>query len=114
MAGKNLFFVLMLLVALCACKKENIQDAPIGLTVSEGFTNPIGFYDAEPSFSWKLPVLNECRAIIGAGGTGSQSIHADMHQYGATLCASSDLHHKGASIERGAQTCGGQPPPGCP
>jgi hypothetical protein len=25
------------------------------LTVGEGFTNPIGFHDATPTFSWKLP-----------------------------------------------------------
>ncbi|WP_245925627.1 family 78 glycoside hydrolase catalytic domain [Algibacter marinivivus] len=31
---------------------ENAQD----LTVSEGFENPLGFYDANPTFSWKLPV----------------------------------------------------------
>ncbi|MFC7335948.1 family 78 glycoside hydrolase catalytic domain [Haloferula chungangensis] len=27
----------------------------ISLTVGEGFTNPIGFHDATPTFSWKLP-----------------------------------------------------------
>lgn len=26
------------------------------LTIGENFTNPIGFYDAEPVFSWKLPI----------------------------------------------------------
>ncbi len=26
------------------------------LTIGEGFSNPIGFHDATPSFSWKLPV----------------------------------------------------------
>ena len=29
---------------------------PEALSVSEGFKNPIGFYDASPTFSWKLPV----------------------------------------------------------
>lgn len=28
---------------------------PGSLTVSEGFSNPLGFYDAQPTFSWKLP-----------------------------------------------------------
>ncbi len=55
MTGKNLCFALMLILALSACKKENLQNAPIDLTVSEGFLNPIGFYSAKPSFSWKLP-----------------------------------------------------------
>ena len=32
------------------------QAAPaVGLTVDEGFSNPLGFYDATPTFSWKLP-----------------------------------------------------------
>jgi alpha-L-rhamnosidase len=31
------------------------QTAATKLTVSEGFVNPIGFYDAAPSFSWQLP-----------------------------------------------------------
>ncbi|MFD1316371.1 family 78 glycoside hydrolase catalytic domain [Namhaeicola litoreus] len=30
--------------------------APETLSVSEGFENPIGFYDATPTFSWKLPI----------------------------------------------------------
>jgi alpha-L-rhamnosidase len=29
--------------------------APLDLRVGEGFTNPIGFYDPEPTLSWKLP-----------------------------------------------------------
>ncbi|RXP59394.1 rhamnosidase [Lutibacter sp. HS1-25] len=32
------------------------------LTVSEGFKNPIGFYNAQPTFSWKLPVLKEVKS----------------------------------------------------
>jgi len=30
--------------------------APENLTICEGFTNPIGLYDATPVFSWKLPI----------------------------------------------------------
>ncbi|WP_136078202.1 alpha-L-rhamnosidase [Pontiella desulfatans] len=29
---------------------------PIDLTMGEGFVNPLGFHDATPVFSWKLPV----------------------------------------------------------
>ena len=36
--------------------KKMIIDAPQSLTVSEGFKNPLGFYNATPTFSWKLPV----------------------------------------------------------
>jgi alpha-L-rhamnosidase len=38
---------------LNSCIQKSIQ--PNELTVSEQFKNPIGFYDATPSFSWKLP-----------------------------------------------------------
>jgi len=40
-----------------ACKEQNSLDRALDLTISEGFENPLGFYDAEPTFSWKLPVL---------------------------------------------------------
>ncbi|MDR2039309.1 MAG: glycoside hydrolase family 78 protein [Bacteroidales bacterium] len=32
------------------------------LRIGEGFENPIGFYDARPGFSWKLPVCKEVKA----------------------------------------------------
>ena len=32
---------------------------PAVLTISEGFENPIGFYDATPTFSWQLPVAED-------------------------------------------------------
>lgn len=34
-------------------------EAPNGLTISEGFEDPLGFYDASPTFSWKLPAAGE-------------------------------------------------------
>lgn len=34
---------------------NTLEPAPVKLTVSERFTNPIGFYDAQPTFSWQLP-----------------------------------------------------------
>ena len=42
----------------CANKEKDIQTLaqPEQLTISEGFVEPVGFYDAQPSFSWKLPV----------------------------------------------------------
>jgi alpha-L-rhamnosidase len=36
--------------------------APVKLTVSEGFNNPIGFYDATPAFSWQIPPEGEAKA----------------------------------------------------
>lgn len=43
------------LIAFISCEPQQIEK-PIALTVSEGFENPLGFYDATPTFSWKLPV----------------------------------------------------------
>lgn len=32
------------------------------LTVSENFSNPLGFYDTTPTFSWKLPVADDIKS----------------------------------------------------
>ncbi|WP_298763441.1 family 78 glycoside hydrolase catalytic domain [uncultured Polaribacter sp.] len=40
---------------MLSCSQENIQK-PKELTLSEGFKNPIGFYNPKPTFSWQLPV----------------------------------------------------------
>lgn len=47
---------LLTLVALAAATSMQASAAPATtLTVGEGFVNPIGFHDATPTFSWKLP-----------------------------------------------------------
>ena len=59
MAKKTKFITLLLGVlfsfALSSYGVENLNLAPTNLTISEGLTNPIGFYDSNPTFSWKLP-----------------------------------------------------------
>jgi alpha-L-rhamnosidase len=47
--------ILFLVFLLNSCADEQNNFSPKALTVSEQFKNPIGFYDATPSFSWKLP-----------------------------------------------------------
>ncbi|GAB3657224.1 glycoside hydrolase family 78 protein [Echinicola sediminis] len=49
---------LLILSVLIACKKESVTK-PGSLTVSEGFVNPLGFYDPKPTFSWQLPVAED-------------------------------------------------------
>ncbi|MFK8059084.1 MAG: family 78 glycoside hydrolase catalytic domain [Polaribacter sp.] len=46
-------------LSLQSCKEEAILIQAENLTISEGFKNPIGFYDSTPTFSWKLPVSEE-------------------------------------------------------
>ena len=55
--------VLYILVLKIICTTSIVQanellPAPISLSVSEDFHNPIGFYDSKPNFSWKLPIGN--------------------------------------------------------
>ncbi|WP_299064227.1 family 78 glycoside hydrolase catalytic domain [uncultured Polaribacter sp.] len=42
-------------MSLISCTKETVLDSADELTISEGFKNPIGFYNSKPTFSWKLP-----------------------------------------------------------
>ena len=51
---RPLFITFSLLITVGVCASAPCP-APTKLTVSEGFHNPIGFYDATPSFSWQLP-----------------------------------------------------------
>ncbi|MBL4831873.1 MAG: family 78 glycoside hydrolase catalytic domain, partial [Aliivibrio sp.] len=44
----------IILISLQACNYELIIKSPIALTVDEGIENPLGFYDATPTFSWQL------------------------------------------------------------
>tara|TARA_R110002073_G_scaffold55697_2_gene142357 strand:- start:761 stop:3553 length:2793 start_codon:yes stop_codon:yes gene_type:complete len=53
-------FCLFFFLGITSCSKDNIQK-PNGLTISEGFKNPIGFYNSKPTFSWKLPVSEEIK-----------------------------------------------------
>ncbi|WP_299430128.1 family 78 glycoside hydrolase catalytic domain [uncultured Maribacter sp.] len=39
-----------------SCKEQTTIAEAQKLTISEGFENPLGFYDKTPSFSWQLPV----------------------------------------------------------
>ncbi|WP_241910416.1 family 78 glycoside hydrolase catalytic domain [Pseudotamlana carrageenivorans] len=59
LAYKLCFFLMVsftFLGVLLACTEKFLVKGPEHLTVSEGFKNPIGFYNDTPSFSWKLPV----------------------------------------------------------
>jgi len=46
---------------ITACTEEKTLVSVENLTVSEGFKNPIGFYDSSPTFSWKLPVSDRIK-----------------------------------------------------
>jgi alpha-L-rhamnosidase len=53
---------------------------PHALTVAEGFTDPIGFYDSSPVFSWKLPVAESLESQTAYRVVVSDGIDADSSQ----------------------------------
>ncbi|MFD0835674.1 family 78 glycoside hydrolase catalytic domain [Mariniflexile aquimaris] len=59
------FYALLSLVILnlTSCKNQQpfLQNAE-SLTISEGFKNPMGFYNATPTFSWNLPVETDVKS----------------------------------------------------
>ena len=59
LSKRNTFFIAFLSVVfltLTSCEQKQTLEKANDLTISEGFKNPLGFYDASPTFSWKLPV----------------------------------------------------------
>lgn len=60
-----LFFTLISFVLIghisCSEKATPLKSAK-NLSVSEGFKNPIGFYNSSPTFSWQLPVLEDVKS----------------------------------------------------
>jgi len=49
--------IVLILLYFSACQEQASLEKATELTISEGFQNQLGFYDAKPTFSWKLPVL---------------------------------------------------------
>ncbi|MFP4845002.1 family 78 glycoside hydrolase catalytic domain [Winogradskyella sp. PE311] len=47
---------------ITACKEQSSLEKASELAISEGFKNPLGFYNAKPTFSWKLPVLENVKS----------------------------------------------------
>ena len=44
------------------CQSKLEINPPKDLFISEGFENPIGFYNSTPTFSWKLPVTENVKS----------------------------------------------------
>ena len=60
----GIFYVLLssIIYNLTSCKnQQSLLVSAENLTISEGFKNPLGFYDAKPRFSWQLPVLENVK-----------------------------------------------------
>jgi len=55
-------FISSIILTVVSCKSDDKIEQAHSLTISDGFVNPIGFYDSQPSFSWKLPVSKQVKA----------------------------------------------------
>ncbi len=65
---------------------------PYGLSVSENFVNPVGFYDSTPGFSWKLPieaVSQQGYQIVVASREDLLTDEADLWDSGMVMSDSS-------------------------
>jgi len=79
------FFLGVIFFAFYSCQNKTNLKEPYDLTVSEGFTGAIGFYDESPSFSWKLPVgiqSQSAYSIVVASSTDILPGKADLWQSG--------------------------------
>ena len=79
----GLVTVLLCLTKLSCAGQPAPTLAPTRLTISEGFENPMGFYDDTPTFSWQLPAPEKQAAyeieVVDSGGNiiwGSGLLHA--------------------------------------
>lgn len=58
----NIYTVILInlvYLSLTSCEQNKNLEKANDLTISEGFKNPIGFYNPKPNFSWKLPVSKD-------------------------------------------------------
>lgn len=74
------------LVNACVNETPGIA-APFDPIVNEGFENPLGFYDARPRFSWKLPVADDVKSqsayrIVVASDASLMPDRADLWDTG--------------------------------
>ena len=54
-------YLVISLFSVFSCAQQ-IVEKPQELTLSEGFKNPIGFYNNNPTFSWQLPVSEQIKS----------------------------------------------------
>ena len=61
--SRNYYRWIFLLLLFTSCTKLSVKvNPPLDLIIGEGFKNPIGFYNNEPTFSWKLPVSENIKS----------------------------------------------------
>ncbi len=92
------------MVILFCCGGHYTQK-PYELSVSEGFKNPIGFYNAKPTFSWKLPASEKSIAqsayqIVAASSKDLLPNNPDLWDSGKQESSQSTfVNYKGKELQ---------------
>ncbi|NER17806.1 family 78 glycoside hydrolase catalytic domain [Spongiivirga citrea] len=103
---KNIIICSVSLLFSISCQEKKIA-SPESLSISEGFINPIGFYDATPTFSWKLPIERNIESqsayqIVVASNLESLPDNPDLWNTEKELSSQSTfIEYKGKPITSG-------------
>ncbi len=102
-------FIYALCASVClsftSCKEQATIAEAQKLTISEGFENPLGFYDKVPSFSWQLPVSEgvlsqSAYQIVVASSPDLLPDHADLWNSEKQQTAQSTwIKYEGAALQ---------------
>ncbi|MCV9386642.1 glycoside hydrolase family 78 protein [Reichenbachiella ulvae] len=102
-------FVLPLVFYSCGIGIDTRLPSPMELTVSEGFVNPIGFYDSVPDFSWKLPTAvqeQSAYAIEVASNPDLLGSNADLWNSGKVKTGQSTfVKYEGKALSSRQKVC---------
>ncbi len=93
-SNTKLAALVLTVLFLVSCSSVQNSMLPHELVVSEQFKNPIGFYDATPTFSWKLPQDSNIKtqtayAIVVASNPELLPDNADLWESGKVESAQS-------------------------
>ena len=92
-------------LSFTSCKEQTTIAEAQKLTISEGFENPLGFYDNTPSFSWQLPVSDGVLSqlayqIVVASTPDLLPDHADLWNSEKQKSAQSTwVNYKGVALQ---------------
>ncbi|WP_092852745.1 alpha-L-rhamnosidase [Algibacter pectinivorans] len=102
-------FIYALYATVClsftSCKEQATIAEAKKLTISEGFENPLGFYDKMPTFSWQLPVSEgvlsqSAYQIVVASSPDLLPDHADLWNSKKQQTAQSTwIKYEGAALQ---------------
>lgn len=99
------FLIAVILSFVVSCISDRQIAQPFDLELDEGFSNPIGFYNSNPTFSWKLPagtVSQSAYSIAVASSPDLLPSYADLWQSGKVNTEKNlYVNYEGKKLESG-------------